>query len=90
MNVCVIIGVVLGFFYVFARRFNEIWYSFKLGRKIYKSLPPGDLGWPFVGSTLAFNKAFRVVGDPYTFIHTHLLRYQLSLHLSVPLLFNKQ
>ena len=82
MNVCVIIGVVLGF-YVFVRRFNEIWYLFKLGRKLNKSLPPGDLGWPFVGSTFSFYKAFKVEGDPYTFIHTLLLRY-LSLHLSAP------
>ncbi|XP_011652660.1 beta-amyrin 11-oxidase [Cucumis sativus] len=74
MNVCVIIGVVLGF-YVFVRRFNEIWYLFKLGRKLNKSLPPGDLGWPFVGSTFSFYKAFKVEGDPYTFIHTLLLRY---------------
>ncbi|XP_022952147.1 beta-amyrin 11-oxidase-like [Cucurbita moschata] len=71
INVCTIIGAVLGV-YMFVRKLNEIWYLVKLGRKAYKSLPPGDMGWPLLGSSFSFYNAFTVGGDPDSFIY-HLL-----------------
>uniref|UniRef100_A0A0A0LI74 Cytochrome P450 n=1 Tax=Cucumis sativus TaxID=3659 RepID=A0A0A0LI74_CUCSA len=71
LSVCVIIGSVLGV-YFFVRKLNEVWYLVKLGRRVYKSLPSGDLGWPLIGSSFSFYKAFKAGGDPDSFIH-HLI-----------------
>ena len=81
INVCVIIGFVLGV-YMFVRKLNEIWYLVKLGRKAYKSLPPGDMGWPLLGSSFSFYKAFTVGGDPDSFIN-HLLSKYVSSSLFI-------
>lgn len=83
INVCVIIGFVLGV-YMFVRKLNEIWYLVKLGRKAYKSLPPGDMGWPLLGSSFSFYKAFTVGGDPDSFIY-HLLTRYISSSLFIEL-----
>ena len=74
LSVCVIVGSVLGV-YFFVRKLNEIWHLVKLGRRVYKSLPPGDLGWPLIGSSLSFYRAFKAGGDPDSFIHRLISRY---------------
>ncbi|KAL0553015.1 hypothetical protein IC582_006897 [Cucumis melo] len=73
LSVCVIVGSVLGV-YFFVRKLNEIWHLVKLGRRVYKSLPPGDLGWPLIGSSLSFYRAFKAGGDPDSFIHRLISR----------------
>ena len=85
LSVCVIIGSVLGV-YFFVRKLNEVWYLVKLGRRVYKSLPSGDLGWPLIGSSFSFYKAFKAGGDPDSFIHHLISRYISSslFHFLLP------
>ncbi|KAA0038543.1 beta-amyrin 11-oxidase-like [Cucumis melo var. makuwa] len=75
ISVCVIIGVVLGVSLLVFRRLNELWYLVKLGGRAYKSLPPGDLGWPVIGSSFSFYKTFVVQEDPISFIQSLHSRY---------------
>ncbi|KAK7303619.1 hypothetical protein RJT34_14529 [Clitoria ternatea] len=48
-------------------------YESKLGVKQY-SLPPGDMGWPFIGNMWSFLRAFKSK-DPDSFISSFLTRY---------------
>ncbi|XP_058724412.1 beta-amyrin 11-oxidase-like isoform X2 [Vicia villosa] len=57
----------------FVWRLNEWYYSIKLRKKQY-TLPPGDLGWPFVGNMLAFIKHFKS-GHPDLFINNLVSKY---------------
>uniref|UniRef100_A0A9I9CGS2 Beta-amyrin 11-oxidase-like n=1 Tax=Cucumis melo TaxID=3656 RepID=A0A9I9CGS2_CUCME len=75
ISVCVTIGVVLGVSLLVFRRLNELWYLVKLGGKAYKSLPPGDLGWPVIGSSFSSYKTFMVQEDPISFIQSLHSRY---------------
>lgn len=74
ISVCVIIGVVLGVC-LLVRRLNELWYLVKLGGRAYKSLPPGDLGWPVIGYSFSSYKTFIVQEDPISFIQSLHSRY---------------
>jgi len=48
-------------------------YESKLGVKQY-SLPPGDMGWPFIGNMWSFLRAFKSK-DPDSFISSFVSRY---------------
>ncbi|CAK8570450.1 unnamed protein product [Lathyrus sativus] len=63
------------YFYVinFVWRLNEWYYNIKLTKKQYP-LPPGDLGWPFVGNMLTFIKHFKS-GHPDLFINNLVSKY---------------
>jgi ent-kaurenoic acid hydroxylase len=45
---------------------NEWYYVGRVG-EMANSLPPGDMGWPFLGSMLPLIKSLRS-GDPNSFI----------------------
>lgn len=47
-------------------------YESKLGVKQY-SLPPGDMGWPFIGNMWSFLRAFKSK-DPDSFISSFVSR----------------
>ncbi|XP_061370472.1 ent-kaurenoic acid oxidase 2-like isoform X1 [Gastrolobium bilobum] len=52
----------------------NLWlYESKLGVKQY-SLPPGDMGWPFIGNMWSFLRAFKSK-DPDSFISSFVSRY---------------
>ncbi|XP_023007793.1 beta-amyrin 11-oxidase-like isoform X2 [Cucurbita maxima] len=65
----------VGFVLVFEvlKRLNGLYYAVKLGKK-WGELPPGDLCWPLLGSTLSFLKSF-TVGPPESFIRAFTTRY---------------
>lgn len=52
--------------YAFVRRVNEWYHVSKLGEKRH-FLPPGDMGWPFLGNMPSFLRAYRS-NNPETFI----------------------
>ncbi|KAK1583120.1 hypothetical protein Q3G72_021151 [Acer saccharum] len=58
---------------IFVKKANGWLYESKLGAKQY-SLPPGDLGWPFIGNMWSFLKAFKS-NNPDSFIDTFVTRY---------------
>lgn len=55
------------------KKVNWWLYETKLGDKQY-SLPPGDLGWPFIGNMWSFLRAFRST-DPDSFIRSFVSRF---------------
>ncbi|XP_010275286.1 PREDICTED: ent-kaurenoic acid oxidase 2-like [Nelumbo nucifera] len=69
------VSVLAGFFafYGLLRRANGWLYERKLGEKRF-SLPPGDLGWPLIGNTWSFLRAFKY-DDPDSFISSFVNRY---------------
>ncbi|CAB4299685.1 unnamed protein product [Prunus armeniaca] len=52
---------------------NSWLYETPLGEKQY-SLPPGDLGWPFIGNMWSFLKAFKS-SNPETFVNSLVSRF---------------
>ncbi|CAL5206813.1 unnamed protein product [Lathyrus oleraceus] len=64
-----------GYFCVsnFVWRLNEWYYNLKQRNKQYP-LPPGDLGWPFIGDMLTFVKHFSS-GHPDSFIKNIVSKY---------------
>ncbi|VFR00088.1 unnamed protein product [Cuscuta campestris] len=57
------------------RRVNGWYYErAKLGKEKSSSLPPGDLGWPFIGNMWSFLSAFKSP-HPDSFISSFLSRY---------------
>ncbi|KAJ4727350.1 Cytochrome P450 family ent-kaurenoic acid oxidase [Melia azedarach] len=55
------------------KRANYWFYETKLGEKKY-SLPPGDLGWPFIGNMWSFLGAFKS-SDPDSFMNSFVSRF---------------
>ncbi|XP_035832304.1 ent-kaurenoic acid oxidase 2-like [Helianthus annuus] len=71
------VGILLGLIMVVKwglKNMNAWIYERKLGKKKRESLPPGDLGWPFIGNMWSFLRAFKS-GDPDSFISAFLHRY---------------
>lgn len=60
------------------KRVNVWIYESKLGEKKHY-LPPGDLGWPFIGNMWSFLRAFKS-SDPESFIRTYTTRYRFQIH----------
>ncbi|KAG6511492.1 hypothetical protein ZIOFF_029560 [Zingiber officinale] len=56
-------------------------WELRLGAVGRSQLPPGDMGWPFVGNMLAFLRAFKS-SDPDDFVASFSRRSSLSLSLS--------
>eukprot|EP00252_Welwitschia_mirabilis_P025591 TRINITY_DN806_c0_g1_i1.p1 TRINITY_DN806_c0_g1~~TRINITY_DN806_c0_g1_i1.p1 ORF type:complete len:405 (+),score=58.17 TRINITY_DN806_c0_g1_i1:38-1252(+) len=57
-----------------AKRLNSWWYK-PLISEGKPPLPPGDLGWPFIGNMLTFLRAFKS-GNPDDFILSFVSRYK--------------
>lgn len=55
------------------KKVNWWLYEAQLGEKQY-SLPPGDLGWPFIGNMWSFLRAFKS-SDPDSFMRTFINKY---------------
>lgn len=55
------------------KRVNWWLYERKLGEKQY-SLPPGDMGWPFIGNMWSFLRAFKTT-HPDSFVDSFVSRY---------------
>ncbi|KAF9602167.1 hypothetical protein IFM89_025440 [Coptis chinensis] len=55
------------------KKANEWYYESKLGEKRL-SLPPGDMGWPFIGNMCSFLRAFKS-NDPESFINGFVKRF---------------
>ncbi|KAF3965434.1 hypothetical protein CMV_010373 [Castanea mollissima] len=71
-----ILSVLLGgyvFVFGFLRRFNEWYYVRRLGKTQYP-LPPGDMGWPYLGGLPTFLKAFKS-DDPDSYIYNLVSKY---------------
>ncbi|KAK2372430.1 ent-kaurenoic acid oxidase [Trifolium repens] len=69
----ILVAAMLGgyaFVFGFIRRLNEWYYVSRLGKL---PLPPGDMGWPFLGNMPTFLKAFK--SDPDSFINNLISRY---------------
>ncbi|XP_059640624.1 ent-kaurenoic acid oxidase 1-like [Cornus florida] len=71
---CVFTALMGGVFGVVLKKANEWIYVRSLGEKQY-SLPPGDMGWPFIGNMFSFLMAFKFGGDPDSFISAFATRY---------------
>ncbi|XP_021828341.1 ent-kaurenoic acid oxidase 2-like [Prunus avium] len=63
----------LGAILLILKRANEWYFVSRLGEK-KNTLPPGDMGWPFIGNTLSFLKALKS-NDPDSFISNCVKRY---------------
>ncbi|XVF51935.1 hypothetical protein PTKIN_Ptkin04bG0223900 [Pterospermum kingtungense] len=71
-----ILAVLVGayvFLFGFLKKLNEWYYVLRLGKN-KNSLPPGDMGWPFIGNTLSFLITFRSQ-DPDSFVNNLVHRY---------------
>ncbi|XWS49229.1 hypothetical protein CRYUN_Cryun13aG0146000 [Craigia yunnanensis] len=71
-----ILAILVGayvFLFGFLKKINEWYYVLRLGKK-QNSLPPGDMGWPFIGNMFSFLRAFRSQ-DPDCFINNLVDRY---------------
>ncbi|XP_038686079.1 beta-amyrin 11-oxidase-like [Tripterygium wilfordii] len=60
---------VCGLVYWLMKNANELYYC--LGKK---NLPPGDMGWPLIGNTLSFSRAFKSA-NPESFLENLVSRY---------------
>ncbi|KAF3633243.1 hypothetical protein FXO37_27134 [Capsicum annuum] len=60
--------------YSVLKRVNDWYYSFKFSSKEY-NVPPGDMGWPFIGNMLFFFRSFKLGGDLGTFIAYFVTRF---------------
>ncbi|KDP28926.1 hypothetical protein JCGZ_14697 [Jatropha curcas] len=72
----VLIAIILGAFgglNWILKRANKWFYETQL-REMQYSLPPGDLGWPFIGNMWSFLRAFKSA-DPDSFMRTFAARY---------------
>ncbi|KAK4414344.1 Ent-kaurenoic acid oxidase 1 [Sesamum alatum] len=76
MGLEVLAGCLIGLLIVrwVLRRVNGWYYEvMRLGQKRY-DLPPGDLGWPFIGNMVSFLRAFKS-SDPDSFVSTFVNRF---------------
>lgn len=80
--------IVLGWFVLkwVLKRVNVWIYETKLGEKKHY-LPPGDLGWPFIGNMWSFLRAFKT-SDPDSFVRSYITRY-INIALSLQFLQTK-
>ncbi|KAD4982573.1 hypothetical protein E3N88_19244 [Mikania micrantha] len=70
------VGILLGLILVLKwglKSVNTWIYEKSLDKKKRERLPPGDLGWPFVGNMWSFLRAFKS-GDPDSFISAFVQR----------------
>ena len=81
-----IVSALLGcyvFIFWFLRRVNEWYYVGMVGKSTYR-LPPGDMGWPFLGNMLPLFKSIRSA-DTNSFIYSLISRsvsfFSVSLSL---------
>lgn len=58
--------------YGILKRANGWYYAIKFCSKKY-NIPPGDMGWPFVGNTLFYFKC-SMMGDPGSFLSYFVTR----------------
>ncbi|MED6167707.1 hypothetical protein PIB30_005332 [Stylosanthes scabra] len=76
MVLLMVVAALLGgyaFVFGFLRRINNWYYAWSVGKTKYP-LPPGDMGWPFLGNMPSFLRAFKS-SDPDSFIHNLVSRY---------------
>ncbi|KAM6588541.1 hypothetical protein CsatA_011146 [Cannabis sativa] len=59
---------------VLIKRANEWYHISMVSRRIQCSLPPGDMGWPFIGNMCSFLIAFKF-GHPDSFISNFISRF---------------
>ncbi|MCE0480495.1 hypothetical protein HAX54_037387, partial [Datura stramonium] len=57
VNICTALGIGILTFISVLKRVNGWFYSFKYSPEESR-LPPGDMGWPFVGNMLFLLKCF--------------------------------
>ncbi|XP_019420077.1 PREDICTED: ent-kaurenoic acid oxidase 2-like isoform X2 [Lupinus angustifolius] len=74
--ILVVIGGILLVLRSLLKNVNWWLYESNLGVKQY-SLPPGDMGWPFIGNMWSFLRAFKST-DPDSFISSFVTRYGSS------------
>ncbi|GMJ12490.1 ARABIDOPSIS ENT-KAURENOIC ACID HYDROXYLASE 2, ent-kaurenoic acid hydroxylase 2 [Hibiscus trionum] len=72
-SILAVVGATCVFLFGFLKNINEWYYVTRLGKK-KNTLPPGDMGWPFIGHICSFFKAFNSQ-DPDTFIENLIKRY---------------
>ncbi|MCD9645720.1 hypothetical protein HAX54_034857 [Datura stramonium] len=53
---------------------NGLFYSIKFSSSKYR-LPPGDMGWPFIGNMFLFLKSFKSSGNPGSFVSYFVTRF---------------
>lgn len=71
------VGIMVGVLMImkWALKNVNVWfYERNLDKKIKERLPPGDMGWPFIGNMLSFLRAYKST-DPDSFIGGFVQRY---------------
>ncbi|XP_060211152.1 beta-amyrin 11-oxidase-like [Lycium barbarum] len=53
---------------------NGWFYTIKFSSRKYR-LPPGDMGWPFIGNMILFFKSFKSTGNPCSFVSYFVTRF---------------
>ncbi|MED6134602.1 Ent-kaurenoic acid oxidase 1 [Stylosanthes scabra] len=73
IGVALIISMAIVLVLMVKKNVNWWLYESKLGDKQY-SLPPGDMGWPFIGNMWSFLRAFKS-SDPDSFLSAFVSRF---------------
>ncbi|PHU28691.1 hypothetical protein BC332_00784 [Capsicum chinense] len=53
---------------------NGLFYTIKFCSSKYH-LPPGDMGWPFIGNMILFMKSFKTYGNPGSFVSYFVTKF---------------